>query len=195
MDGGAWWAIVHGVAKNQTRLSDFTFTFHCHALEKEMTTHSSVLAWKIPGTGESGGLPSMGSHRVGHDWSDLTAAAAVVISDDEHLFICLLAICRNVILSFLRNLHAILPSGCIGLHSHQQCRSVSFWEMKFYSSCFHIEWGSANYGLQAKSSWAPIFLPSFIGTQPRPFICMFYGYFCATAQLSSCDTDCMTCKT
>ena len=71
MDGGAWWAAVHGVARSRTRLSDFTFTFHFHALEKEMTTHSSVLAWRIPGTGEPGGLPSMGSHRVGHDWSDL----------------------------------------------------------------------------------------------------------------------------
>ena len=75
MDGGAWWAAVHGVAQSQTRLSDFTFTFHFHALEKEMATHSSVLAWRIPGTGEPGGLPSMGSHRVGHDWSDLAAAA------------------------------------------------------------------------------------------------------------------------
>ena len=76
LDGGAWWAAVHGVAKGQTRLSDFTFTFHFHALEKESATHSSVLAWRIPGTGEPGGLPSMGSHRVGHDWSDLAAAAA-----------------------------------------------------------------------------------------------------------------------
>ena len=76
MDGGAWWAAVHGVMKSQTRLSDFTFTFHFHALEKEMATHSSVLAWRIPGMGEPGGLPSMGSHRVGHDWSDLAAAAA-----------------------------------------------------------------------------------------------------------------------
>ena len=67
MDGGAWWAAVHGVAKGRTRLSDFIFTFHFHALEKEMITHSSVLAWRIPGTGEPGGLPSMGSHRVGHD--------------------------------------------------------------------------------------------------------------------------------
>ena len=69
MDGGAWWAAVHGVAKSQTRLSDFTFTFTFHfpALEKEMATHSSVLAWRIPGTGGPGGLPSMGSHRVGHD--------------------------------------------------------------------------------------------------------------------------------
>ena len=72
MDGGAWWAAVHGVAKSRRRLSDFTFTFHFHALEKEMATHSSVLAWRIPGTGE----PSMGSHRVGHNCSDLAAAAA-----------------------------------------------------------------------------------------------------------------------
>ena len=67
MDGGAWWATIHGVAKSQTLLSDSTFTFHSHALEKEMATHSSDLAWRIPGTGEPGGLPSMGSHRVGHD--------------------------------------------------------------------------------------------------------------------------------
>ena len=73
MDGGALWAAVHGVAKSRTRLSDFTFTFYFHALEKEMATHSSVLAWRIPGTGEPGGLPSMGLHRVGHDWSDLAA--------------------------------------------------------------------------------------------------------------------------
>ena len=71
MDGGAWWAAVHGVAKSQTPLSNFTFTFHFHALEKEMATHSSVLAWRIPGTGEPGRLLSMESHRVGHDWSDL----------------------------------------------------------------------------------------------------------------------------
>ena len=67
MDGGAWWATVHGVAKSLTRLSDFTFTFHFHALEKEMATHSSVLAWTVPGTEEPGGLQSMGSQRVGHD--------------------------------------------------------------------------------------------------------------------------------
>ena len=67
MDGGAWWAAVHGVAKSRTQLNDFTFTFHFHALEKEMATHSSVLAWRIPGMGEPGGLPSMGSHRVAHD--------------------------------------------------------------------------------------------------------------------------------
>ena len=67
MDGGAWQAAVHGVAKSRTRLSDFTFTFHFHALEREMATHFSVIAWRIPGTGEPGGLPSLGSHRVGHD--------------------------------------------------------------------------------------------------------------------------------
>ena len=67
MDGGAWWAVVHGVAGSRARLSDFTFTFYFHALEKEMATHSSFLAWRIPETGEPHGLPSMGSHRVGHD--------------------------------------------------------------------------------------------------------------------------------
>ena len=69
MDGGAWWAAGHGVAKSRTGLSDFTFTFHFHELEKETATHSSVLAWRIPGMGEPGGwrLPSMGSHRVGHN--------------------------------------------------------------------------------------------------------------------------------
>ena len=80
MDGGAWWATVHGVARSRTRLSDFTLTFHFHALEKEMATHSSVLAWRIPGMVEPGGLPSMGSHRVGHDWSDLAAAAQLPLA-------------------------------------------------------------------------------------------------------------------
>ena len=83
VDGGAWWAAIHGVAKSQTWLSEFTFTFHFHALEKEMATHSSVLAWRIPGTGEPGGLPSMGSHRVGHDWSNLAAVAAATYKWDH----------------------------------------------------------------------------------------------------------------
>ena len=73
MDGGGWWAAVHGVAKSRTRLSNFTLTFHFHKLEKKMATHSSVLAWRIPGMGEPGGLLSMGLHRVGHGWSDLAA--------------------------------------------------------------------------------------------------------------------------
>ena len=77
MDGGAWWAAVHGVVQSRTRLSDFTFTFHFHALEKEMTTHSRILALRIPGTAEPDGLPSVGSHGVRHDRSDLAAAAYV----------------------------------------------------------------------------------------------------------------------
>ena len=85
MDGGAWWAAVHGVTKSRTRLSDFPFTFQFYALEKEMATHSNVLAWRIPGTGEPGGLPSMGSHRVGHDWSDLAAAAAAVSGGHNYI--------------------------------------------------------------------------------------------------------------
>ena len=76
-DGGAWWAAVHVVAKSRTRLNNFTFTFQFHALEKEMATHSSVLAWRIPGAGEPGGLPSTGSYRVGHDWSDAATASSV----------------------------------------------------------------------------------------------------------------------
>ena len=78
MDGGAWWTAVHVVAKRQTWLSNFPFTFHFHALEKEMETHFSILAWRIPGTRETGGLLPTGSNRVGHDWSDLAAAIAML---------------------------------------------------------------------------------------------------------------------
>ena len=85
MDGWAWWAAVHGVAMSQTQVSDFTFAFHFHALEKEMATHSSVLVWRIPGMAEPGGLLSMGSHRVGHDWSDLAAAAAAAAMYKIHI--------------------------------------------------------------------------------------------------------------
>ena len=88
MDGGAWWAAVHGVMKSRTRLSDFTFTFHFHALEKERATHSSVLAWRIPGTEEPGRRPSMGSRRVGHDWNDLAAAAELFYSFNLHICLC-----------------------------------------------------------------------------------------------------------
>ena len=79
MDGGAWWAVVHGVPEGQIRLSVFTFTFHFHALKKEMAIHSIVLAWRIPGMVEPGGLPSMGLHRVGHNRSNLAAAAAAEV--------------------------------------------------------------------------------------------------------------------
>ena len=77
MDGGASWSAVHGVAKSRTWVSDFPFTFHFHDLEKEMATHSSFLAWRVPGAGEPGGLLSMGSRRVGHDRSDLTATTII----------------------------------------------------------------------------------------------------------------------
>ena len=85
MDRGAWCAAVHGVDRSWIQLSDFTSTFHFHALEKEMATHSSVLAWRIPGMGEPDGLPSMGLHRVGHYWSDLAAAAAATTREVSHL--------------------------------------------------------------------------------------------------------------
>ena len=93
-DGGAWWAAIYAVAQSRTWLSDFTFTFHFHALEKDMTTHSSFLAWRILGKGGPSGLPSMGSHRVEHDSSNLAAAAAIM-NDVENLFMCLLAICMS----------------------------------------------------------------------------------------------------
>ena len=86
-DRGAWWATVHGVSNSRTQLNDFTFTFHFGALEKEMAPHSSVLAWRIPGMGEPHGLPSVGSHRVGHDWSDLAAAAAATTWMDLEIII------------------------------------------------------------------------------------------------------------
>ena len=86
MDRGAWWDVVHGVTESRTRLSNFPFTFHFHALEKEMATHSSVLAWMR----EPGRLPSMGLHRVGHDWSDLAAAAAAAACVSWRCFITLI---------------------------------------------------------------------------------------------------------
>ena len=110
MDGGAWWAAVHGVAKSRTRLSDFPFTFHFHALEKEMATHSSVLAWRIPGTGDPGGLQSMGYHRVGHHWSDLAAAAAAAAAVDFNRT----SVGSEILKSFLSQLLFSQVSGVIG---------------------------------------------------------------------------------
>ena len=95
MDGGAWWAAVHGVTKSQTRLSDFTFTFHFHALEKEMATHSSVLAWRIPGTGEPGGLPSMGSQsRTRLRW--LSSSSSSRVERDTACLVCLIRVSTTV---------------------------------------------------------------------------------------------------
>ena len=104
MDRGAWWAAVHGVTRSRIQLSNFTFTFHFHALEKEMATHSNILAWRIPGTGEPGGLPSTGSHRVRHDWSDLAAAAAAAaaITNKAAMNTANTCLCTDI-LSFLLN--------------------------------------------------------------------------------------------
>jgi len=124
MDGGAWWAAVHGVAKNRTRLSDFTFTFHFHALEKEMATHSGVLAWRIPGMGEPGGLPSMGSHRVRHDWSDL--AAADITNGTLELWIMLLSTKEGWLL-FLEAIQL--------LANHPNPVRVWFWDLVWW---FHF---------------------------------------------------------
>ena len=98
---GAWWAAVHEVSKSRTRLSDFTFTFHFHALEKETATHSSVLSWRIPGTAKPGGLPSMGSHRIGHDWSYLAAAA--YSNRLKHIYILSQEKYLSVFTNFLKN--------------------------------------------------------------------------------------------
>ena len=135
MDGGAWKAAVHGVAEGRTRLSDFTFTFHFHALEKEMATHSSVLAWRIPGMGKPGGLPSMGSHRVEHDWSDL-AIAAIAISCCNRLPQTQWSSQQNFILSHFRNLE-VQSQGVSKLGSLWElwgsiasCFSPSFWWLR-----------------------------------------------------------------
>ena len=150
MDGGAWWAAVHGIMKSRTWLSDFTFTFHFLALEKEMATHSSVLAWRIPGTGEPDGLPSMGSHRVGHDWSDFTAAAAGaaeifqvlsvmttsvfrlvqfghIVGCSLHVFLVLVSVCRTV--KFTYHFSIIIPNWSMSV----------FWCDSVFLSLFYPE--------------------------------------------------------
>ena len=140
MDRGAWWATVHGVAKSQTRLSDFTFTFtfHFHALEKEMATHSSVLAWRISGTGEPGGLPSVGSHRVGHDWSDLAAAATsiffLLVLTSRFSWFCIQVIYFSLILySIVLILGMSWPSGLYRGH-------YEYYILRILNSVIILQW-------------------------------------------------------
>ena len=136
MDEGAWWAAVHGVAKSRTWLSDFTFTFHFHALEKEMATHSSVLAWRIPWTEKPGGLPSMGSHRVRHYWSHLAATyesniilKSLITILKAFLFFILFYIFWSYIFSpevfMLMNLLIVEAGGWV--HRSSLPHSVHFW--------------------------------------------------------------------
>ena len=129
MDGGAWWAAVHGFAKSRTQLSNFTFTFHFHALEKEMATHSSVLAWRIPEMAEPGGLPSIGSHRVGHDWSDL--AAALCLNQTSVRLLCYLQVADSgphPLTSFSLSgvEHTPFPAFYFYFFSHYTCRVYFF---------------------------------------------------------------------
>ena len=157
MDRGAWWASVHGVAKSWTRLSDFTFTFHFPALEKEMATHSSVLAWRILGMGEPGGLPSMGSHRVGHDWSDLAAAADF---DEGHSDKCEVINHYSFDLFFSYNNQrcwtcASWPSVCLLWRNIYSCLLPSFLIWLFV---FLIQYG--NFEL----SYCKIFISTFLHT-------------------------------
>ena len=145
MDGEAWWAAVHGVAKSQTRLSNFTFTFHFHALEKEMATHSSVLAWRIPGTGEPGGLPSMGSHRVRQDWSDL--AAAVPSKPTRKKGIVNSIIYKGSAVSFILekgNLHHPWNGSHVFLHVPEVSASVPLFLISPWRRAFSYTAGSIN---------------------------------------------------
>jgi len=141
MDRGAWWAAVHEVAKSQTWLSDFTFPSHFHALEKEMATHSSVLAWRIPGMGEPCGLLSMGSHRVGHDWSDL--AAEVTKEQNNFLFHINNWIC------FLRRNLSYFTLSSFSFYKDQIIRSLNqLNEPNFlYLGKYWLAWAISNEGL------------------------------------------------
>jgi len=148
MDGGVWKAAVHEVARSQTQLSDFTFTFHFHALEKEMTTHSSVLAWRIPGTGEPGGLLSVGSQRVGQDWSDLAAAA------DFPVLHCLLVLAQthvHWISDAIQPSHPLPPRSPLALNLSQH-QGLLPWVWPFFAYSFSLQ--KLSYQILVLIGWA-----------------------------------------
>ena len=133
-DRGAWWAAVHGVAKRQTWLSDFTFTFHFHALEKEMATHSSVLAWRIPWMEKPDGLQSMGSHRVGHDWNDLATTAADSILKSETL------LCQKGPYSPIRFFPVVIY-GCESWTIKKvECQRIDAFELWWWRRLLRVPW-------------------------------------------------------
>ena len=134
-DGGAWWATVHWVTKSRTRLSDFAFTFHFHSLEKEMATHSSVLAWRIPGTGEPGGLLSVGSHRVGHGWSDFLAAAvaAAVLEKNIMILFSINSFGLHYRYVFISALNSSISQTCLIFYKSKSIHFSQFFLFKRYS--------------------------------------------------------------
>ena len=165
IDGGAWGAAVHGVVKSQTWLRNFTFTFHFHALEKEMATHSSVLAWRIPGMGEPGRLPSVGSHRIEHDWSDLAAAAAAAAAFCKVLgyYFCplWLHICvPTPQFIWWRLISKVMVSGCCCLKSN-----LIFFASPWTEACQ----APSFIGFTRQEYWSGLPFP-FLGNLPNPGI-------------------------
>ena len=135
MDRGAWWATVHGVAKSQTQLSNFTFIFHFHALEKEIATHFSVFAWRNPRTEEPGGLPSMGSHRIGHDWRDLAAAAAAAGISLMHT----VPYCTLLKASKVKGKEVLLKEESLWFLWKRKPTQDEFYKVQYHFTPFHLK--------------------------------------------------------